>query len=75
MGLGEESVRAEVGAGDVVLFDRGEQHAKRSDTGMTAVVLEVEDIDPAMPLDCDDSLAALSRQRVVFLDAVRLTST
>ena len=41
---GRDGVRAEIGAGDVVLFDRGEHHAKGSDTGMTAVMVQVRDL-------------------------------
>jgi quercetin dioxygenase-like cupin family protein len=41
---GREGDRLEVAAGDVVLFDRGEQHAKGSDTGMTAVMVQVRDL-------------------------------
>ena len=31
-------------AGDVVVFQRGEQHAKGSDTGMTALMVQVRDL-------------------------------
>lgn len=41
---GNDGVRAEVTDGDVVLFDRGEQHAKGSDAGMTAVMVQVRDL-------------------------------
>ena len=41
---GHDGLRAEVAIGDVVLFDRGEQHAKGSDTGMTAVMVQVGDL-------------------------------
>jgi quercetin dioxygenase-like cupin family protein len=41
---GHDGFRAEVAVGDVVLFDRGEQHAKGSDTGMTAVMVQVRDL-------------------------------
>jgi quercetin dioxygenase-like cupin family protein len=41
---GHDGLRAEIGAGDVVLFDRGEQHAKGSDTGMLAVMVQVRDL-------------------------------
>jgi quercetin dioxygenase-like cupin family protein len=43
---GRDGARAEIGAGDVVLFDRGEHHAKGSDTGMTAVMVQVRDLVP-----------------------------
>lgn len=38
-----DSVRRSV-LGEVVLFDRGEQHAKGSDTGMTALMVQVQDL-------------------------------
>ena len=41
---GGDGVRAEIGAGDVVLFDRGEYHAKGSNRGMTAVMVQVRDL-------------------------------
>ena len=37
-------MRTEVSAGDVVLFQRGEHHDKGSDTGMTAVMVQVRDL-------------------------------
>ena len=40
---GNDGARVEVGAGDVILFDRGELHAKGSDTGMTAVMVQVRE--------------------------------
>src|SRR5262245_9938620 len=41
---GYDGLRQEISSGDVVLFDRGEDHAKGSDTGMTAVMLQVRDL-------------------------------
>jgi hypothetical protein len=41
---------------------------------LRVVVREIEDIDPAIPPNGDDSFAALLRQRTVFLDVVNLTS-
>ena len=41
---GHDGVRAEVGTGDMILFERGEHHAKGSDTGMTAVMVQVRDL-------------------------------
>ena len=41
---GHDGVRAEVGTGDMILFERGEHHAKRSDIGMTAVMVQVRDL-------------------------------
>ena len=36
----------DVGVGDVVRLERGEIHAKGSETGMTAVMVQMFDIDP-----------------------------
>jgi quercetin dioxygenase-like cupin family protein len=41
---GHDGLRAEIGTGDVVLFERGEHHAKGSDTGMTAMMVQVRDL-------------------------------
>jgi len=41
---GQDDVRTEVSTGDVVLFQRGEHHDKGSDTGMTAVMVQVRDL-------------------------------
>ena len=41
---GQDDVRTEVSAGDVVLFQRGEHHDKGSNTGMTAVMVQVRDL-------------------------------
>jgi quercetin dioxygenase-like cupin family protein len=41
---GADGNRAEVDAGDVVYFERGEQHAKGSDTGMKALMVQVRDL-------------------------------
>jgi len=41
---GQDNVRTDVTAGDIVLFQRGEQHDKGSDTGMTAVIVQVRDL-------------------------------
>ncbi len=41
---GDDGVRADVQPGDVVVFQRGEQHAKGSDTGMTALMVQVRDL-------------------------------
>jgi hypothetical protein len=40
---------------------------------LRVVVREVEDIDPAVPTDGDDSLSSELRQRTIFLDVVGLT--
>lgn len=42
---GDDGLRVEISAGDIVMFDRGEQHAKGSDTGMSAVMVQVRDFD------------------------------
>ena len=44
---GDDGNRFQVSAGDVVMFDRGEQHAKGSDTGMSALMVQVRDLDAA----------------------------
>ena len=43
---GDDGVQVEVRAGDVALIDRGEQHAKGSASGMTAVMVQVRDLAP-----------------------------
>jgi quercetin dioxygenase-like cupin family protein len=42
--FGQDDVRTDVSAGDVVLFQRGEHHDKGSETGMTAVMVQVRDL-------------------------------
>lgn len=44
---GDDGTRVEIRAGDIVLFDRGEHHAKGSDTGMTVAMVQVRDLDAA----------------------------
>lgn len=41
---GGDGVRVGISAGDVVMFERGEQHAKGSDTGMSAVMVQIRDL-------------------------------
>lgn len=41
---GQDDVRTDVSAGDVALFHRGEFHGKGSETGMTAVMVQVRDL-------------------------------
>ena len=41
---GGDGTRAQVDAGDVVYFERGEQHAKGSDAGMKALMVQVRDL-------------------------------
>ena len=43
---GDDGVRTDVSAGDMVLFARGEQHSKGSESGMTAVIVQVRDLTP-----------------------------
>jgi quercetin dioxygenase-like cupin family protein len=43
---GGDGVRRAVRNGDVAHFARGEEHAKGSDTGMTAIMIQVRDLDP-----------------------------
>ena len=43
-GFPARTTRTDVSAGDVVLFQRGEHHDKGSDTGMTAVMVQVRDL-------------------------------
>jgi quercetin dioxygenase-like cupin family protein len=46
---GGDGVRIAIRAGEVAAFDRGETHAKGSETGMTALMIQVSDValDPA----------------------------
>jgi quercetin dioxygenase-like cupin family protein len=51
---GQDDVRIDVSAGAVVLFQRGEHHDKGSDTGMTAVMVQVRDLSATRAtLDAD----------------------
>jgi quercetin dioxygenase-like cupin family protein len=43
---GGDGRRADVRTGDVAFVERGEQHAKGSDHGMTAVMVQVYDLEP-----------------------------
>jgi quercetin dioxygenase-like cupin family protein len=43
---GGDGRRVDVSAGDAVFFDRGEQHAKGSAHGMTALMLQVRELSP-----------------------------
>ena len=42
---GERDRRIEVSPGDVAFFERGERHSKGSDTGMTAVMIQIHGLD------------------------------
>jgi len=44
---GEDGQRQEVRPGDVAFFERGEHHAKGSDSGMTVVMVQVYDLVPS----------------------------
>ena len=41
---GGGGVRHEIGPGAVALIERGEQHAKGSETGMTALMVQIHDL-------------------------------
>jgi quercetin dioxygenase-like cupin family protein len=43
---GEDGVRVPLRAGQGAYFHRGERHAKGSDTGMTAIMVQVSDLAP-----------------------------
>jgi len=45
---GDDECRVEVDAGDVVYFERGEWHAKGSDSGMRALVVQIRDLALAL---------------------------
>jgi quercetin dioxygenase-like cupin family protein len=48
---GDDGVRVELAVGQGAYFARGEQHAKGSDVGMTAIMIQVRELEPAMGLD------------------------
>jgi quercetin dioxygenase-like cupin family protein len=48
--MGGDGKRVELIAGQAVCFERGEQHAKGSDSGMTAIMLQVTDLQLAAPI-------------------------
>jgi len=52
---GSDEQRQEVSPGDVAFFERGEQHAKGSDHGMTAVMIQIYDLDPILDSDAGRS--------------------
>jgi quercetin dioxygenase-like cupin family protein len=45
---GADGTRVDVEVGDVVYFERGEQHAKGSDAGMKALMVQIRDLDPCV---------------------------
>ena len=46
---GGDGARVPLVAGQGALFRRGEEHAKGSETGMTAIMIQVADLDAAPP--------------------------
>jgi quercetin dioxygenase-like cupin family protein len=46
---GREGRRREIAAGEAAWFERGEHHAKGSDHGMTAVMIQVGELEPRVP--------------------------
>ena len=47
--VGRDGRRVDLTAGQCVFFERGEQHAKGSDTGMTALMVQVDTLDCCGP--------------------------
>jgi quercetin dioxygenase-like cupin family protein len=47
--VGGDGQRAELACGQAAYIERGERHSKGSDTGMTAVMLQVRDLQLASP--------------------------
>jgi quercetin dioxygenase-like cupin family protein len=43
---GDDGVRVDLTEGQAVCFARGEMHAKGSDQGMTALMVQVDDLQP-----------------------------
>jgi quercetin dioxygenase-like cupin family protein len=41
---GDDDRRVAIAAGDIVMFDRGEHHAKGSESGMLVVMVQVRDM-------------------------------
>ena len=48
---GQDGVRVELAAGQGAYFPRGELHAKGSDVGMTAIMIQVRELEPAATAD------------------------
>jgi quercetin dioxygenase-like cupin family protein len=44
---GQDGVRVELTAGQGAYFARGELHAKGSDVGMTAIMIQIRELEPA----------------------------
>jgi quercetin dioxygenase-like cupin family protein len=45
---GEGAIRTPIRAGQAVYWDRGEWHEASTDSGMTAIVIESEELDPGL---------------------------
>ena len=43
---GGDGVRVRLKIGEAAYFEKGEMHSKGSDTGMTAIMVQVEDLTP-----------------------------
>ena len=50
---GGDDRRVEVSSGDVAFVERGESHAKGSDHGMAAVMIQIYDLQPMLGMDTD----------------------
>jgi quercetin dioxygenase-like cupin family protein len=48
---GQNGVRVELAVGQGAYFPRGELHAKGSDVGMTAIMIQVRELEPADAID------------------------
>ena|SRR5215813_4831840 len=48
---GQDGKRVELSAGQGAYFSRGETHSKGSDTGMTAIMIQVTELQPASVTD------------------------
>ena len=48
---GEDGRRVDLGEGQAAHFDRGEVHSKGSESGMTAIMVQVSDLRPPGPED------------------------
>ncbi len=46
---GVDGIRVALRSGQAACFERGEMHSKGSDTGMTAVMIQVRDLEPRQP--------------------------
>jgi quercetin dioxygenase-like cupin family protein len=48
---GHDGARVELAAGQGAYFSRGELHAKGSEVGMTAIMIQIRDLDPVATVD------------------------